>query len=183
MMARLDGAVACPKDRREAGARSDVDRVLGEHPHRLAMALVSYVLREMLDEVTAAQDVEQLEAAADRERREVSLERRLEEPELARVAPLLCRVSRGVPLGAIPRWIDVDAAGEHDPVEDVERLVDPVLARGNDESTAARLLDRVDVVERHERGGQLPCPPSRRLRVRRDPDDRPTVAHHAMDAS
>ena len=134
----------------------------------------------MLDQVAAAQDVEQLEAAADRERRQVTLERGLEEAELAGVAVCLRRVGGRVALGAVLRRIDVDAAGEDDPVEHVERLLDRVLARGHDERAAAGLLDRVDVVERHERSGQLPRAPPRRLGVRGDADDRAGVARHGI---
>ena len=129
-------------------------------------------------EVAAAQDVQQLEAAADRERRQVALERRLEEPQLAGIAVGLRRVGRRMPLGAVVRRVDVDAAREHDPVEHVERLLDRVLARRHDERPTARLLDRVDVVERHERGRQLPRAPPRRLGVGGDADDRTAVARH-----
>ena len=80
---------------------------------------------------------------------------------------------RSAPYGV---GIDVDPAGEDHAVEDVERLVDGLDARRHDESPTAGAFDRLDVVERHERRGQLPRAPSRGLRVRGDPDDRP-IAH------
>ena len=126
----------------------------------------------MLDQVATAQDVQQLEAAADRERRQITLERGLEEPQLACIAVGLRRVGRRMPLGAVARRVDVDAAREHDPVEHVERLLDRVLARWHDERPAAGLLDGLDVVERHERGRQIPGAPARGLRVGGDADDR-----------
>ena len=53
------------------------------------------------------------------------------------------------------------------------------LVRGRDEQRpAAGALDRLDVVERYERRGQLPRTPAGGLRVRGDPDDRPP-AHAA----
>jgi hypothetical protein len=61
-----------------------------------------------------------------------------------------------VPVGAVRARVDVDAAGEDDAVEDVERLVDRIRARRHDERPTSGPLDRLDVVERHERGGQLP---------------------------
>ena len=110
----------------------DLDRVLGEDAEHLAVLLVPDRLRQVLDEVAAARDVEELEAAADRERRQVALERRLEEAQLAGVAVRLRRVGLRMPLSAVVSRVDVAAAGEDDPVEHVERLVDAVLARGHD---------------------------------------------------
>ena len=149
-----------------------LDRVLGEDAERLAVAFVPDLLGQVLDEVAATEDVQQLEAAADRERRQVALERRLEQAQLAGVAVRLRGIGRRVPVGAVVGRVDVDAAREDDPVEHVERLLDGVLARRHDERAAAGLLDRVDVVERDERGRQLPGAPTRGLRVRGDADDR-----------
>jgi hypothetical protein len=131
-------------------------------------------LGQVLDEVSAAGDVEELEAAADRERRQVARERRLQERQLARVAACVRDVRLGVCLGAIVRRVDVGAAGEHDPVERVERLLDVLLRRRDDQCAAARPLDRVDVGEGNQRGRQVPHAPTRILGVGRDPDDRPT---------
>ena len=52
-----------------------------------------------------------------------------EERHLAGVAARLRRVGLGMRLGSVPRRIDVGAAGEHDPVERVERLLDVLLGR------------------------------------------------------
>ena len=147
------------------------------------MALVPDLLGQVLDQVAAAQHVQELEAAADRERRQVALERGLEEAQLARIAVGLRRIGSRVPVGAVVRRIDVDAAGEHDPVEHVERLLDRVLARRHDERAAAGLLDRLDVVERHECRRQLPCAPARGLGVGGDADDRAAVARHGITLS
>ena len=142
------------------------------------MALVTDLVGKVLQEVAAAEDVQQLEAAADRESGQIALERRLEQPQLPRVAAGLRRVGRWVPVGPVVDGVDVDAAREDDAVEHVERLVDGVLARRHDDRSATGLLDRVDVVQRHECGGQLPRPPTRRLRVRGDADHRTTASGH-----
>ena len=126
----------------------------------------------MLDEVAAAEDVQELEAATDRKCREVTLERGLEQSQLTGIAVHLRRVGRGVAFGAVLRRVDVDPAREDDAVEDVERLVDRLLARRHDERAPSGLLDRLDVVERHERGGQLPRTPARGLCVGGDADHR-----------
>ena len=106
------------------------------------------VLGQVLDEVAAARDVQELEAAADRERRHVALERGLQQRQLARVAARLRRVGLGMRLGAVRARVDVRAAGEDDPVERVERLLDALLAGRDEQRPPSRALDRVDVVER-----------------------------------
>ena len=142
------------------------------------MTLVTDLLGQMLDQVAAAKHVQELKATADGERRQITLERGLEKPQLACIATVLGRVGRRMPLGAVARGVDVDPAREHDPVEHVERLLDRVLARRHDERPTPGLLDGLDVVERHERGRQIPGAPPRRLRVGGDADDRTAVARH-----
>ena len=187
----LDQPVAEPSEalvvvRRHVGARShdraepravlDLDRMHGELARHLLVDVVPDGLGKVLHEVAAAGDVQELEAAADRERRHVALERRLQERQLTRVTTGLRRVGLRVGIGPVARGIDVGAAREHDPVERVERLLDVLLGRRDDERTTSCALDRVDVGERDERGGQVPHAPARVLRVRRDPDDRPHAA-------
>jgi len=92
---------------------------------------------------------------------------------LAGITVGLCRIGGRVTVGAVMRRVDVDAAREDEPVQNVERLFDGVVARRYDESTPACLLDRLDIVERHECRRQLPRPPARRLGVRRDAGQRP----------
>ena len=152
--------------------------MIGERPGHLLVDVRAKRLGKVLDQVAAAGDVQHLRAAADREHRHVALERRLEQRELAVVATLLRRVGCGVRLRAVRGRVDVRPAREDDPVERGERLLDAVVARRHDERAASGSLDRVDVVERHERGGEPPRPPARLLRVGRDPDHRP-AAHAA----
>ena len=142
------------------------------------MTLVTDLLRQVLNEVAAAQHVQQLEATTNRERRQVTVEGGLEQPQLAGVPVGLRRVGLRMPLGFVARRVDVDATRENDPVEHVERLLDRLLARRHDERATPRPLDRLDVVERHERCGQLPRPPPGGLGVRGDADDRTAVARH-----
>src|SRR5262249_38879867 len=127
MVARLDGGLAGADKPREPGALLDLDRMLGEDTLHLAVPAVAEGLRQVLDEVTAAGDVEQLEAAADREHRQVAIERGAEERELARVPSLLRWVGLGMRLGPVLRRGDVGAAGGDGAVEHVERLLHPVL--------------------------------------------------------
>ena len=140
-------------------------------PRHLLVIVVPDLLGQVLDEVSPTRDVQQLESAADRERRQVALERRLQQRQLARVATRLRRVRLRVRVCSVACRIDVGTSGEHDSVERVERLLDVLLGRRDDEGTSARLLDRVDVRERDERGRKVPYPPARLLGVRRDPDD------------
>ena len=148
----------------------------GELARHLLVDVVPDSFGKVLHEVAATGDVQELEAAADRERRHVTLERRLQERQLTRVPTGLRRIGLRVGVGPVARGIDVGAAREDDPVERVERLLDVLLGRRNDERTPSGLLDRVDVCERDERGGQMPHAPARVLRVRGDPDDRPHAA-------
>jgi hypothetical protein len=67
MVARLDTVVARAEDRGEARPVSHVDRVLRERAEHLSVAFVADRLRQMLDQIAAPEDVEELEAAADRE--------------------------------------------------------------------------------------------------------------------
>ena len=150
--------------------------MLGEAAELFAVALVADRLGQVLDEVAPAEHVQQLEPTADRERRHVALERALEQRELPGVPVLLRGVGRRMTLGAVGGRVDVDPAREDDAVEDVERVVDRVGARRDDERPSAGPLDRLHVEERHERRGQLPRAPARRLCVGRDPDQRP-LAH------
>ena len=139
--------------------------MLGERAQALAVPLVADRLGKVLNEVAAAEDVEQLEPAADRQCRHVALERAREESELTRITVCLRRVGLPVALRTIVRRLDVDPAGEHDAVEHVERLVDSVGARRHDERASTGTLDGLDVIERYECRGQLPAPPARRLGV------------------
>jgi len=147
---------------------------LGVAEH-LAVAVVANGVREVLHEVPAADDVQELKAATDRERRNVALEGAPEKSHLAGVAMRLCRVGPRVPLRAVRLRGDVDAAREDDAVEDIERLVHPVDGRRYDERAAPGPLDRLDVVVGDEGRRELPRAPPRGLRVRGDADDRPAA--------
>ncbi len=184
VVARLHAVVALAEDLGEPRAALHLDGMLGERSEHLPVPLVPDALGQMLDEVAAAEDVEELETAADRKRRHVTLERPLEEGELACVTVGLRRVGRRVPLCAVRRGVDVDAPGEDDPVEHVEGLVNRIGARWHDERSSAGPLHGLDVVKRYERGGQLPCAPAGGLGVRGDADQRTRgQRRHASGAS
>ena len=175
MVARLHGVVTVTEDLGESRPSPHVHRVLRERPEHLTVAVVADGVREVLHEVPAADDVEELEAAADRERRDVALQRAAEQRHLAGVAVSLRRVGPLVPLGAVGLGADVDAAREDDAVEDIERVVHPVDGRRDDERAAPGPLDRLDVVVGDECRRELPRAPPRGLRVRGDADDRPAA--------
>ena len=133
--------------------------MLGELADDLAMLLVPDNLRQVLDEVAAASDVEHLEAAADREHRQVARERCLEQRELAAVALRVRSDRLRMRLGAVLLRLHVVAAGEDQPVESVEHLLDAVLVRRHEDRATAGSLDRADVVVRDERSlGCCQCP-------------------------
>ena len=73
--------------------------------------------------VPPQRDVDQLHAPADPQHRQVALDRRARERDLERVA-LGHRVDRlGVRLLAVGGGVDVGAAGEHQPVDQIQRLL------------------------------------------------------------
>jgi hypothetical protein len=158
----------------------DPDAVLGKRAGHLLVRVASQFVGEVLNEVAAADDVQELRAAADREYREVVLERGLEQRQLGTIATLVRRVCLQVSIRAVRAWVDVATAGEDDPIERGERLLQSVLARGHEQRPSARALHRVDVIERDDRRGDVPRAPARLLRIRRDPNQR---AFHAPEAN
>ena len=81
---------------------------------------------------------------------------------------------------AVGARVDVGAAGEHQPVEQVEQLVGalerPVVGR-QQQRQAAGALHRQRVVARRDVAGRLPRPPAHRLDRAADADDRSSRAH------
>ena len=86
------------------------------------MQLRPDAIRDVLLEVAAERDVQHLRAAADREHRHVALQRRLHQLQLEVVALANDAVRLGMRLGAVQLRIEIRAAGEHQPVDDVQRL-------------------------------------------------------------
>ena len=146
--------------------------MVGERPRRVLVLLVAHDLGQVLHEVTSERHVQDLRAAADGQNRHVARERRLEQGQLAAVALRDDTLGLRVRFLAVHLRVEVRAAGEHDPVEDVQRLLDPVVARRHEQRPPARALDRVDVVHRDERRVLLPDAESSVGQVRGDPDDR-----------
>ena len=146
--------------------------MVGEVAGPVLVPVVPDDLGQVLDEIAAARDVEQLRAAADRQHGHVARERRLEQRELRLVAPRLRRVGRRVRLGPVQVRVEVAAAGEDHAVERVERLLDRALHGRDDERPPARVLHRPHVDERDERRVLVPDAHLHLLRVRGDPDQR-----------
>ncbi len=114
---------------------------------------------QVLDQRAAAGDVHQLHAAADAEQRHVTLHRLQRERDLERVAV------RPLPV--------VGAAGEDQPVDQVEDPVALLVGREQDRQ-AARALDGVDVPARQQHRLVVPHAPARALHRGAHADDRPT---------
>ena len=91
-------------------------------------------------------------------------ERRLQQRELAAVALGVRAGRRRMRLGAVLLGLEVVAAGEDQPVERVERLLDPVVVRRHEQRSAARPLDRAHVVVRDERRLERASGPTTRAR-------------------
>ena len=85
--------------------------------------LVAEQLGQVLVQGAPARDVDDLHPAADAEQRQVALERAAHEGDLERVAPRIGVDGQRVAPRAVGARVDVDAAGEHEPVDHVERLV------------------------------------------------------------
>ena len=151
---------ARPDHRRQSGSVLHLDGMLGEDAWKLLVLVARNLLGEVLDEIAAARDVQQLKSAADRERRHVLLERCGEQSQFPRVAARLRHIRLRMRLGAVERRVDVGAPGEHNAVQRLERLRDALLARWDQDRTPARSLDRVDVVERDQRGREVPDSPA-----------------------
>ena len=117
-------------------------------PSDTAVVVVAVAVGQVLLERAAARDVHHLHAAADAEQRQVALERAARQGELERVAlghePLRLRVG----LGPVGRGVDVGTAGEHQAVEQVERLVG--------------LLEEHRVGREDDAAGHRPAAPPRR---------------------
>ena len=192
----LDRAVLSPGEGGEAGAdavrglvvmRADVGMRAeqrpcargGVEPHGMGaedvgdrlVALVANDLGQVLVQVAAAHDVEQLHAAADGEGRHVARERGTQQRQLGLVAAGADAARGRVGVGAVVRRIDVGAAGEDDPVERAERLLDRVGERRQQHGPTSGALDRLDVGHRCQRDLVLPDEPACLLDVRGDADD------------
>ena len=161
------------QQRADAAVGVERDRVVGELARRLLVPLVAHDLGQMLDEVAAADDVEDLRAAAHRQDGHVTRERGLEQRNLGGIA-LRAHATRGrMRLVAVQRRIEVAAAGEHEPVDRVERLLYPVRARRQQERPSPRGLDCPHVRVGHDRSKLRPVAPAGVLHVGADPDSRP----------
>src|ERR671936_443450 len=152
--------------------RVDADSVVREDAERLAVLLVADDLRQVLDEVAAAGDVEDLAPATDGQHGHVARQRGLQQREFGLVALGVEAGGLTMRLGAVGRRVDVVAAREEEAVERVEGLPDRVGARRHEQWATSGLLDRAHVCKRNQRGRHAPMAPTRLVDVRRDSDER-----------
>ena len=103
--------------------------MLGEDAGRLAMALVAHQLGQVLMQLAAVEHVEDLHAAADRQHRQLAVERGPEQRELCLVPAPLDDRRLGMLLGAVQSRVEVGAAREDQTIDRVERLLDRVVVR------------------------------------------------------
>ncbi len=132
---------------------------------------------DVLLQVAAVRDVEQLEAAADTEHRQVAGDRAAGERQLGPIAADVRRIGRGVRLGPVVRRPDVLAADQDQPVEDLEhagRVVGRVIGVGRQQQRdAAGRVHALDVALRNHAGGHVgPRAPARPAPVGADADAR-----------
>ena len=171
-------------------ARAGGERALGEPDvvvgavegaRDAAVVLVAEVVGQVLLERAAARDVHELHAAADAEQRDVALERAARQCDLERVALGPRALGHRVRLGAVAGGVEVGAAGEDQPVDDVEHLVGVALGLGvgrDHQREAAGGLDGVDVGAVEEERLGVPDRPARALDRGADADAGAVEATH-----
>jgi len=170
-----------------AGGQADVVVGAVERADRPAVLVVAELLGQVLAQRAAVRDVHQLHPTADPEEREVARERAARERQLERVAVGVDVGRLHVLLGAVAGGVDVDAAREHQPVEQVEhlvRLLDQQPVGREQQRHPAGALDGGDVARGQERGLLVPHAPTRPLVGGADSDDRASVhdSKHSRDA-
>ena len=161
----------------EARALLEHHVVIREHSGRVLVPVVPDVVREVLHEIAAGRDVEDLRSTADRENRHVARERSLQERQLRTVALGDDVLRLGVRILPVELRIEIGAAGEDDGVERVQRLVDSRVEGRDEQRPPACALHCSDVLSRDERDLLVPRAEARRRHVRRDPDERPGHGH------
>ena len=136
--------------------RYELDVVVAELAGRVLVVVVADELGQVLMEITAAGDVQDLATAADGEDRQVSLERSLEQCQLRPVALRHDAFGLGVRLLAVRLGIEIGAARQQQAVERLERLVDRLLGGRDQKRAAAGPLDGPNIGRRNERLLELP---------------------------
>ena len=163
---------AVAEDSLHSAAGFQLDVVIAEDARRVLVLLVTDDVRQVLNEIAAESDVQDLAAAADREHGHVPPERRLEEHELRAVTIRKDTRRLFVRLLPVQLGVEVGAPGEDEAVDRIERLLHAVVARWNKQCAPACALDGPDVRGRNERRFDVPGPEAGGDQVRRDADDR-----------
>ncbi len=117
--------------------------MVAEDPRRVHVHLR---VVEVLDEIAAARDVEDLKAAADAEQRQPPLQRRAAERDLEIVASAARVGGAGIRGRAVARRVEVGTAAEQepvDPVEDRSRVGGSARAGGQQQRHPSRLVDAI----------------------------------------
>ena len=184
---RLGRVRKLARDTRGQRALAQQDIMVGavERADHAAMPTVTEQLGQVLQQRAAAGDVDQLHPPADPQHRQVPLDRRAGQGDLERVA-LGHRVHglRVRPL-AVAAGVDVGAAGKHEPVDQLQRLL-RILGHGRvhcqHQREPASPLHRLHVVVRQQRRPQVPHAPAGPLQGRAHADHgTPARVHRAHD--
>ena len=171
VLARDDGAGSDQLGEARPLARADLVQGRVSGPVAVDLGLPVPV-GQILEDVAAAQHVEQLRAPADREQRQIALERAFEQRELGLILFGAHARHRRMLLGAVERRVDVDAARHDQAVEAVEGLADRVPIGWKLDRAAAGARDRPDVHEGRQRGERAPVTPADVLDEGGHADDR-----------
>ena len=139
----------------------------------VALGAVEHV-GEVLDQSPSEGNVQHLHPAADPEHRHLPLRGGADQGHLHAVSARIGAVGLRCGLLAVGGRVDVGAAGQHQGVDAVERLVrrGHVVGR-QQEGKAARVAHLVRVLAGEQRGGLVPDRPGGALDRRADPHDRP----------
>ena len=181
----LDGHPGPARGPRRQAPLLDVDEMVREHADLPAVDVVLEPVGEVLVQLAAVRDVDDLHPAADAQAGEVELGRAAHEQQLERVALGRRRLGLGMRLGAVGRGGQVGAAGDEHAVEQGQQLArvgEVGRRRGEQQRPTAGARDGVDVRERHERGGLGPAEVRDVLDVAADPDVRRAHAREYLNA-
>jgi hypothetical protein len=161
-------AASWPQDRGEQAAFGEPHRV---RPERAGLGPVPGRGGEMLAQGPATGHVEQLHAPADTEHGQPGGQRGREQLQFRLIAFGVDTAGPRIRLGAVPRRVEIAAAGQDQPVQPAQGGRDPRRWR-QQHGNAARLGDLVDVIAGQQRGRSVPRSPPGRLGVGGQPDDR-----------
>ena len=140
-------------------------------------------VREVLDQIAPACDVQKLHAPANPQEGNFLSQCKLQKCELGVIAFFSGARRFGCRLRSIVGWIDVVASNDDEAIYGVQGRRCRLTGGREDHRLAAGLLHRGDIGHRHQHGLFVPRPPSRPLDVRGETDERPGAHGHGEPLS